>query len=889
MNATAAIRTLDVQQTLEHVRDASGAERSSVRTAVANAPDEDEQEGRMPMFSVLRNSVSPKLTFLVLFLALVPASAVAQRNTRPANQLLILHADVNYSPVPNVLTITGENLAGSVPPTVQLNGLTLNVLNAGPAMIQATMPTAPLPAGAYLLTVSSGNGSTEFDAFSITLGAAGPQGPQGPQGPRGEPGADGARGPIGPVGPVGPTGAAGPAGPAGVAGAPGPVGPAGAAGAPGAGTAQYNVKDFGAKGDGTTDDTAAIQAAVNHAVQSNSSVYLPVGQYLVSSSIRITGQTPFALVGGGRNAILINVAPAGNPTLLLDGKLWFRLENFSIAGRAGFPNAGIRMQNRTAFGSVENLVVVSNGTGIHMRDSNTVKIDHVAIWPSGQPVPYTVDAGQLRNAIYADGVSVNDIEMNSITSVNFSTIADGGAAIRWNTSDWSFRLKLSNSTIEGIGRRSVDFRMVNSFEIEANYLESTEVRVASSRYGSISSHIAGNTTGAIVLGDGTPAGKVLFVTVTNTAADKFVADEYCYGVGATHSSFVKDGYDNRAAGAITLNVTGLNHSIATNMVAGDTRITGVVEARGGLRFADGSVQTTAGRPFALPFSGSADAPGSIFAVSNPSGAALRAQAGNGAALHAENGNGPAIYSNAGNGSALHAETRNGAAVNATSNNGPGVQATGTNVGVTAFASTGVLGVGSSNGVSAEAYGATATALRATAASDSSGKFHAASYAGLFFGNVAINGNLSKQGGSFRIDHPLDPENKYLYHSFVESPDMMNVYNGIVVLDRAGEAEVTLPEWFETLNRDFRYHLTAIGGPAPQLHISREVAANRFRIAGGAPNLRVSWQVTGIRRDPWAEDNRIPVEEIKRPSERGKFVYPQGYGRGAAARVGAPEN
>lgn len=45
------------------------------------------------------------------------------------------------------------------------------------------------------------------------------------------------------------------------------------------------------------------------------------------------------------------------------------------------------------------------------------------------------------------------------------------------------------------------------------------------------------------------------------------------------------------------------------------------------------------------------------------------------------------------------------------------------------------------------------------------------------GNVAVQNTLSKGGGSFKIDHPLDPENKYLYHSFVESPDMMNVYNG----------------------------------------------------------------------------------------------------------------
>jgi len=85
------------------------------------------------------------------------------------------------------------------------------------------------------------------------------------------------------------------------------------------------------------------------------------------------------------------------------------------------------------------------------------------------------------------------------------------------------------------------------------------------------------------------------------------------------------------------------------------------------------------------------------------------------------------------------------------------------------------------------------------------------YAGYFSGDAHVTGSLSKGGGSFKIDHPLDPENKYLYHSFVESPEMMNVYNGNALLDANGEAWVELPDWFETLNRDFRYQLTCIAG------------------------------------------------------------------------------
>ncbi|RME99911.1 MAG: hypothetical protein D6768_14040 [Chloroflexi bacterium] len=154
----------------------------------------------------------------------------------------------------------------------------------------------------------------------------------------------------------------------------------------------------------------------------------------------------------------------------------------------------------------------------------------------------------------------------------------------------------------------------------------------------------------------------------------------------------------------------------------------------------------------------------------------------------------------------------------------------------------------------------------------------AGYAGYFVGKVHVLGTLSKLAGSFRIDHPLDPANKYLNHSFVESPDMKNIYDGVTQLDAAGEAWVQLPDWFEALNRDFRYQLTPIGAAMPNLYIAQEIANNRFKIAGGVPGMKVSWQATGIRHDPYAVQNPIPVEEDKPADERGTYLYPTGYGQ-----------
>jgi len=162
----------------------------------------------------------------------------------------------------------------------------------------------------------------------------------------------------------------------------------------------------------------------------------------------------------------------------------------------------------------------------------------------------------------------------------------------------------------------------------------------------------------------------------------------------------------------------------------------------------------------------------------------------------------------------------------------------------------------------------------------------AGWAGYFAGAVHVNGTLTKSAGAFRIDHPLDPANRYLNHSFVESPDMMNIYNGQVTLDDAGEAWVELPGWFDALNQDFRYQLTPLGASMPDLYIAQEIQDNRFLVAGGVPSMQASWQVTGIRHDAYAEAHRIPTEEDKPAGERGTYLYPELYGQ--PADLAAPQ-
>jgi hypothetical protein len=190
---------------------------------------------------------------------------------------------------------------------------------------------------------------------------------------------------------------------------------------------------------------------------------------------------------------------------------------------------------------------------------------------------------------------------------------------------------------------------------------------------------------------------------------------------------------------------------------------------------------------------------------------------------------------------------------------------GTNYGIRSFAS----GTGTNYAIHGTSYGTGGTY-----------------YAGYFSGAVHVAGTLSKSAGSFRIDHPLDPANRYLQHSFVESPDMMNIYNGNAELDAAGEAWVELPDWFETLNQDFRYQLTPIGAPGPNLYVAEEISGNRFRIAGGEAGTKVSWQVTGVRHDAYAQAHRIAVDVEKPAGERGKFLHPELLGLPRSMAIGA---
>jgi trimeric autotransporter adhesin len=148
----------------------------------------------------------------------------------------------------------------------------------------------------------------------------------------------------------------------------------------------------------------------------------------------------------------------------------------------------------------------------------------------------------------------------------------------------------------------------------------------------------------------------------------------------------------------------------------------------------------------------------------------------------------------------------------------------------------------------------------------------------FEGDVFVDGTLSANVKDFKIDHPLDPANKYLVHSSVESSEMMNIYSGNVTTDELGLATVALPDWFQAENTDFRYQLTVVDERFAQAVISKRIENNQFTIHTNASFVQVSWQITAVRQDVYAKAHPMVVEQVKGAKERGFYQHPELYGQ-----------
>jgi hypothetical protein len=266
----------------------------------------------------------------------------------------------------------------------------------------------------------------------------------------------------------------------------------------------------------------------------------------------------------------------------------------------------------------------------------------------------------------------------------------------------------------------------------------------------------------------------------------------------------------------------------------------------------------------------------------------------------DNSNGSGVYGqNTGSGTGVFGAASSGVGVRGSGNYG--VRGDGTTFGVIGFSGYaagnfdgGTYGVKADGdtygayGFSTSGHGVDGETLEGTAVfGEGGGSAGTNGWAGYFTGNVHVTGTVSTGGTTFRIDDPRDPGHAYLQHSTVTSPDRLDIYNGNVTTDGRGFATIQMPRWFQALNRSFRYQLTILGH-APwntQARVWNEMRDNRFTIRTNRPEVTVSWQVTGVRHDRYANAHRIQVVVPKAKAEQGKYLYPELYGKPRSAGIG----
>lgn len=376
------------------------------------------------------------LPFCLLFLSclIFTLEASAQRDTRPSNQLLIVSADVDYGIVPLRIMIRGENFTDTAP-AVKLNQTTLQVVSRSTVHIEALLPAdgagnLALPPGSYLLTVAVGNAAAQFDAFNVTLGAAGPRGA------KGDTGAAGPQGPQGPQGPKGDTGAMGPLGPQGVAGAPGPAGPQGPPGA----SLFTSVRQHGAKGDGVSDDTAAIQKAINETA-TGGTIFFPAGHYPVTATLVVNKTLTLSGEGIGSQ-----IYQRLDKTLLhFQGSQTGGMTNLYLGSAATSPGTALLKLTNSHRNRIDNVSMMGSYYGLHLEGSllNTVVdlrsgINFGGFFAATSPNQYWVFAERF-----------NGISANANTFV--APVLEGGVNGIWLVdTNGEGSLNITGGTIEGL-------------------------------------------------------------------------------------------------------------------------------------------------------------------------------------------------------------------------------------------------------------------------------------------------------------------------------------------------------------------------------------------------------------------------------------------------------
>ncbi len=724
-------------------------------------------------------------------------------------------------------------------------------------------------------------------------GAQGPAGATGPQGIAGNDGADGAQGPQGPAGATGPQGAQGNAGAQGATGPQGAAGARGNDGADGANGATGPQGTAGAQGAQGPQGLQGIQGVAGNdgadgadgatgpqGLQGPTGIGTagPTGPQGVAGATGAAGATGPAGEGAGQAWLLNGNAGAGSGTQFI--------------GTTDLEDLTFRTNSTEIMRLINSKKSVGIGTNLHSNSKLHVlstNIDHVAYFEqkllSGtSDIVYANFTGTKANkdiiafngsAISNDwygygayltagyiGAYAEVMPTGSQTYYGFRTYVEGGTGL-----NHGFRNQVYN------GRKSYGFRnqiydadtsyglyneLNDNTGTNLNYGEYNILNAKSTNsynYGSttiIKATGGAQQTNVAFLGNITGGNNTLYntgmdfvITATGTSTSKGASVVITGGANS-----INYGYFGTVSGSgagvtnigmsITAGVNTGSAGLYTNMAGNFTTYAGAYGVKSALSYSSGS--------------------GS---VSNLGGYTTEA-----AAMHSRESNNTAEASYGMVGSSTSSGSQNGIGVLGESSGG-------------SSNSIGVMGIsnGGGSGVNAGVYGK----VNGSDANDYAGYFEGSTRV---VGNLTVTGDMNVAGAkSFKIDHPLDPANKYLVHYCVEAPEAQNVYNGNIVTDVNGNAIVTLPAYFDAINTNIKYQLTVIGGEFAQVIVSSEVRGNSFTIKTDKPNIKVSWQVTATRNDAYSKAHGFVAEQVKTGAEQGTYLSPELYGQPATTVVG----
>ncbi len=735
---------------------------------------------------------------------------------------------------------------------------------------------SPAGSGSWVLLTPRQRVTAAPVAQFALSGNPGPQGPAGPEGPMGPAGLQGPTGPAGPMGPTGPQGDPGPAGP------PGPTGPQGPPGA----------SPF------TLNGTSAVYTQGNVGIGTTT----PGSLLDVAGIARMTG---FRLPSGAAAGRVLTSDAGGLGTWQVPAVGL----PFAASAFANPPDATFKITNTGAGRAIEG-VSSGNGIGVSGISSST--------------------GGGINSGVYGRSDSGGGIGVRGETTASsiqtiaglFKSAGGQGVAAEGVVGGGSFLCTGPNGTaVSGYQSSPTGFTVAGFFQADspdgkgliANAFSTTGTTIAGSFYNRSN---AGTGVKAVVDSASGPTVGVLAEAASGSGigvkGSATAAFGDTWGVWGESSSNAGTGVRGLASSSPGTGVgvagqsdslfgiglygyashaSGSNYGVwgASNSTSG-RGVYGIVAATSGTTYGVyGTATSSSGTGvYGIATASAGDAYGVRGVAQSPTGAGVfgestagsgdavaiygRAAAPFGIGVHAH----AAFVGSAGIGVLAECNAPAGGAVIAY-NDATSGQALGGSFGTDSTSGKGAWGIAfAGTGVNYGVMGSTNS--------------QAAGYGVFSTGHFGASGSKS-----FRIDHPDDPESKYLLHYATESPEVINFYRGTVTLDSAGQAVVELPPYFPKINAGPTYQLTAVGGPMPLLHVAERISEAdlaagaaagprvpappcRFRIAGGAPGGEVSWRVEAVRNDLWVRRNGAPVEVDKQEPERGRYQHPELYGQ-----------